>query len=226
MPTPEPDPSQALSLSGPSAHLPCAPSSVPGVRPRADIPGSLPFASQDFKSRREFWRPRVPSGNLGLGLTCGLGWVTSPIMLTQLLLPRPTALIRTLQPSHPLYSPHTYPHPPPHLPSPYPSCNPSNPPVLIHPSLYTPHSLIFSAGAHSSSDSSPFRVPGGQQREEAVVRVPEHLGVWLASHKDPSCVGPASSPQRHTFGVLALLHSPFVIRLLLLGAAALLFGFL
>ena len=132
----------------------------------------------------------------------------------------------------PPHGPHTHPtapthtHTPQHTPSPHPSCNLSNPPVLIHPSLYTPHSLIFSAGAHSSSDSSPFRGPGGRQREEVVIRVPEHLGVWLASHKDPGCVGPAPSSQRHTFGVLALLHSPFVIRLLLLGAAALLFGFL
>ena len=133
----------------------------------------------------------------------------------------------------PPHSPHTHPTAPTHTHSPHhtprPHIHPATPPthpVLTHPSLYTPHSLIFSTGAHSSSDSSPFRGPGGQQREEAVIRVPEHLGVWLASHKDPCCAGSAPSPQRHTFGVLALLHSPFVIRLLLLGAAALLFGFL
>lgn len=196
--------------------------------PRALSLGSGP--GQTFQGLSLLHHRTLRAGESSGGLECHQEiWVWDlHVALDGSLLPScsPSCYCPAPQPSYPLYSPHTYPHPPPHLPSAYPSCNPSNPPVLIHPSLYTPHSLIFSAGAHSSSDSSPFRVPGGQQREEAVIRVPEHLGVWLASHKDPSCVGPASSPQRHTFGVLALLHSPFVIRLLLLGAAALLFGFL
>lgn len=119
-------------------------------------------------------------------------WVwDSHVALDGSLLPSclPSCYCPAPQPSYPPYSPHTYPQPPPH---PCPHIHPATPPtpaVLTHPSLYTPHSLIFSTGAHSSSDSSPFRGPGGQQREEAVIRVPEHLGVWLASRKDPCCVG-------------------------------------
>lgn len=173
------------------------PSSVPGVRPRADIPGSLPFASQDFKSRREFWRPRVPSGNLGLGLACGLGWVTSPIMLTPAATAPPTALIPTLQPSH-------IPTPPTTPPIPISILQPLQPPVLIHPSLYTPHSLIFSAGAHSSSDSLTLPGPWVATKGGGSDKGPRASGSLAGLSQGPKLCRPSAlpAPRDSTLGSL------------------------
>lgn len=134
----------------------------------------------------------MPSGNLGLGLACGLGWVTSPIMLTWLLLPHSP---------HTLYSPsHT--HPPPHLPSAYPSCNPSNPPVLIHPQPLHPSLTDFLCWSPLLL-RLPLTLPGpwGATREEAVIKVPEHLGVWLASPPGPKLCRPSlQPPETHLWG--------------------------
>ena len=185
--TPGPGQSQALSASGPSAHLPCAPSSVPwGQAQDRDTPGPLPFASQGFKSRKGLWRPGVPTGNPRLGPMCGLRWVTCPITVTLRPWHGPRAVTPALQPPYtptapPLLAALTPTPSPPHLsrcPKP--------------PSPHTPSaSLIFSAGAHSSSSSSPFRGPGGKKGREEVLRAPEQPGAWLTSHGDPGCAGPA-----------------------------------
>lgn len=218
--TPGPGWSQALSASGPSAHLPCAPSSVPwGQTQDRDTPGPLPFALQDFKSRKGLWRPGVPTGSPGLGPMCGLRWVTCPITVTLRPWHGPSAVTPALQPPYmPMAAPALVamlqPSQPPRAPRTYPA--PPEPPSASLTELLCWSPLL------------QLTLPGpwGQQREEVVLRVPEQPRVWRTSHGDPGCVGPAPSPQRHTFVVLALLHSPFVMRVLFLGPAALLFGFL
>ena len=122
----------------------------------------------------------------------------------------------TLQFTHPSAAPST-----PQPPTPNPHSFPSPPTSIC--SLRAPHSLTLSVGAHSSSSSSPFRGPGGNKGRKW------GRGSWslrnpLALPQGSQLYG--SSPRAHTFVVLALLHGPFVICLLLLGATSLLFGFL